>query len=168
MSHGFAIERLSSRHERSGFASGVAPLDRYLRDQAGQDERRHVAHCFVAVPEGSLVVAGFYTLAAAAVSADALPEEMRRRLPRYPQLPAALVGRLAVDQHYRGVGLGAAMIIDAGRRALESAPAVYALVVSAKDEGAAAFYRHHQFEPFVGTPLNLFLPLATFERLMRS
>jgi len=28
------IEPLSERHERESFASGVAPLDRYLRQQA--------------------------------------------------------------------------------------------------------------------------------------
>ena len=166
MTGDFVIKRLSRDDPRAGFTCGVASLDRYLRERAGQDERKHVAHCFVAVSLPERQVAGYYTLSATSIPSDAISEAKRHRLPLYPRLPAALIGRLAVDERYRGMGLGAAMIIDAGQRALQSDAAFYALVVDAKDEAAAAFYRYHQFEAFIGEPLSLFIPLATMQDLM--
>jgi ribosomal protein S18 acetylase RimI-like enzyme len=66
-----------------------------------------------------------------------------------------------VDRQYHGRGLGAVLLADAIRRAVRSEPAVFALVVDAKDEAAAAFYRHHGFHPFASRPSSLFLPIAT-------
>jgi GNAT superfamily N-acetyltransferase len=157
----FRIERLA-RHDRSAFGCGVPALDRYFRGQAGQDVRRRVASCFVAVAdEDDGAVRGFYTLAPASVALGDLPADLARRLPRYPSVPAYRVGRLAVDRAARGHGLGAALLADALLRAGRAEAAGYALVVDAKDETAAAFYRHHGFLELAGRPLALFLPLAT-------
>jgi len=93
-----------------------------------------------------------------------LPAEISKKLPRYPAVPAALIGRMAVDTGFQGRGLGAAMLADALQRVLASAPAVYAFVVDAKDENAAAFYRHHGFISITGRPSTLFLPVATAMR----
>jgi ribosomal protein S18 acetylase RimI-like enzyme len=154
------IERLAD-HGRTTFDCGVPALDRYFRDQVGQDARRRVASCFVAVADQSGAVRGFYTLAAAGVALGDLPADLARRLPRYPSVPAYRVGRLAVDRAARGQGLGAALLADALLRAGRAEAAGLALVVDAKDETAAAFYRHHGFLELVGRPLALFLPLAT-------
>jgi len=71
------------------------------------------------------------------------------------------MGRLAVDQDFKGQGLGGALLADVLGRATGSEIAAYALVVDAKDEGAAAFYRYHGFISLPNSPLTLFLPLAT-------
>lgn len=78
------IEPLSDRHDRQSFASDIAPLDRYLRQQAGQDTRRRVAWCFVLVTDGDRVPIGYYTLAATGIALAELPEPLAKRLPRYP------------------------------------------------------------------------------------
>jgi predicted N-acetyltransferase YhbS len=75
------------------------------------------------------------------------------------------MGRLAVDQAYKGQGLGGALLADALDRAIRSEIAAYALMVNAKDEAAAAFYRHHGFIALPDASLTLFLPLATFSGL---
>jgi hypothetical protein len=46
-------------------------------------------------------------------------------------------------------------------RALRADPAVFAPVVDARNEAAAAFYTRFGFRPFASRPLSLFLPLAT-------
>ena len=46
-------------------------------------------------------------------------------------------------------------------RARHAEIAAYALMVDAKDEAAAAFYRHHGFIALPDSPLSLLLPLAT-------
>lgn len=160
MTGGFRIEALAPTSARADFSCGVASLDRYLREQATQDIKRRVANCFVALADDG-AIAGYYTLAATSLPLTDLPAEDARRLPRYPLLPAALIGRLAIDRRFQGRRLGGALVMDAAARAGRSDPAVYALLVEAKDEAAAGFYEHLQFRRFASRPMTLFLPLAT-------
>jgi GNAT superfamily N-acetyltransferase len=159
----FVIEQLGN-HDRSAFACGAAPLDRYLREQASQDVKRLLASCFVAVEAATNTVAGFYTLAAASVQASDLPPEILKRLPRYPVLPCALVGRLAVDKHFHRKGLGSALLADAALRVLKGDVKAFAIIVEAKDEIAVAFYQLQGFQRFLSRPLSLFLPLGTVKK----
>jgi len=109
-------------------------------------------------------VAGYYTLASASLLLADLPASTIKKLPRYPTVPAVRMGRLAVDQTFKGQGLGGALLADALHRAARSDIAAFALMVDAKDEAAAAFYRHHGFIALPDSVLSLFLPLATVQR----
>ncbi len=164
MTGSFLIEPLGPNYDRASFTSGVAPLDRYFREQATQDIRRRVTACYVALEAPGAEVAGYYTLAAGGVPLTDLPESLAKRLPRYPSVPVARLGRLAVDQAYRGRKLGSALLWDAGMRAFRSEIAAFALVVDAKDEAAEAFYLHHGFVTLGNQPRQLVLPLATFTK----
>ena len=163
MTGGFIIEPLVA-HDRSSFSCGAAALDRYLREQASQDVKRLMASCFVAVEVATQAIAAYYTLAATSVPASDLPIEVLKRLPRYPILPAALVGRLAVDQRFHRKGLGGALLADAALRVLKSDTKAFALIVEAKDEKAVAFYQHHGFRRFASKPAALFLPIGTAKK----
>jgi GNAT superfamily N-acetyltransferase len=112
------------------------------------------------------IIAGYYTFSAASVPVVDLPEEQSKRLPRYPVVPAALVGRLAVDQRYRGKGVGAILLSDAVKRATRSDAAVFAIIVDAKDDQATAFYKHHGFRSFASRPSSLFLPVGSARKLI--
>lgn len=160
MSAPFRLASLDAAHDRTTFYSDSAPLDRYLREQVTQDIRRRVSACFVALADGQRIAA-YYTLASASVLLTDLPASMGKKLPRYPTVPTVRMGRLAVDQAYKGQGLGGAMLADALARAARAEIAAYALMVDAKDEAAAAFYRHHGFIPLQDSPHTLFLPLET-------
>ncbi len=160
----FIVEALGPDHDRSGFSCGVEALDRYFREQVTQDVRRRATACYVAVAAtGSKRIAGYYTLAASGIPLADLPAGLAKKLPRYPLVPVARLGRLAVDQAYRGRKLGGALLWDAIERSLRSEIAVFALVVDAKDDQAATFYRHHGFEPFGSQPRQLVLPLAKLQ-----
>ncbi|WP_186075284.1 GNAT family N-acetyltransferase [Burkholderia gladioli] len=150
---------LSAAHDRTSFDCGTPALDRYLRETATQDVRRRVAACFVMLDRDAVV--GYYTLSAASIALADLPLEITRKLPRYPAIPAVRMGRLAVDARYRGRGLGAALLVNALRRAAGSEIPAVAMTVDANDAGAAAFYRHFGFQSLTHDPLALFLPLAT-------
>ncbi len=123
-----------------------------------------MASCFVALESAANTIAGYYTLAAASAHAGDLPEEIVRRLPRYPLLPVALVGRLAVDQRFQRRGVGSALLADAALRALKGDVKAFALIVEAKDADAFSFYRHNGFQPSASRAEALFLPLATVRR----
>ena len=144
----FRVEVLGPGHARDGFSCGVTALDLYLVRHATQDIRRRVSACYVAVEISSGKIAGYYTLAAGGVPLTDLPETLSKKLPRYPSVPVARIGRLAVDQAFHGRKLGGALLADAAVRASRSEVAVFALVVDAKDDTAEAFYRHHGFEAF--------------------
>jgi len=161
----FAIELLGAQHDRTAFSCGVPALDRYFREQVSQDVRRRITNCFVAV-DGAGKVAGYYTFAATGLAMTELGPEESKRLPRYPLLPAGLIGRLAVSESARGKGLGSALIVDAIGRAMRAEAAVFALIVDAKDETARQFYLHHGFREFISRPMSLFLPVAGAARLL--
>ena len=158
------VEALGPGHDRDAFASGVETLDRYFRTQASQDTRKHIAAPFVLVlPDGA--VAGYYTLSCTAIRLAELPPAAARRLPRYPLVPATLLGRLAVDKRCRGQGFGRFLLADALFRALRSEIASFAVIVEAKDEAARRFYERESFLPFPETPMKLFRPMADIEKL---
>jgi ribosomal protein S18 acetylase RimI-like enzyme len=161
LAESFRIEALSSSHDRTRFTSGSAPLDRHLREQASQDIKRRIAACFVAVNGETEDVAGFYTLAATSVALDALTPEISRKLPRYPLVPAALLGRLAVARNYQGKGLGSALLGDALLRISRAELGVFAMLVDAKDEAAQRFYERYGFTVLPGETRRLCLPIAT-------
>ena len=163
----FRVEVLSKQHDRKGFSCGVETLDRYLRVQAGQDARRRVAAPFVLCMGQSNAVLGYYTLSALSVDIGAWPEEVARKLPRYPAVPATLLGRLAVDTRLRGKGMGEHLLMDALRRAFEASQDVasVAVIVDAKNHDAEVFYRRYEFIPFADQPNRLFLPMGTIEGL---
>ncbi|MER2250650.1 GNAT family N-acetyltransferase [Methylorubrum podarium] len=162
----FRVEMLGAGHDRESFDCGVEALDRYIRDLASQDMRRMVSKCHVACPAGATTIAGYYTLAAAEVAVSALPETTTRKLPRYPTVPVVRMGRLAVDRRHRGVGLGAALIINAVTQVLHAEIAAFALVVDAKDDAAAAFYESRGFVSIADRVL--VLPLATARKALRD
>jgi ribosomal protein S18 acetylase RimI-like enzyme len=160
----FRLAPLGAEHDRGLFHCGDEALDRYFRTQATQDIRRRIANCFVVVEITTGVVAGYYTIAAASIPFVDLPPEEAKGLPRYPTLPAVRIGRLAVDEKFQGRGLGGALLANATRRTLQAPPAVYALIVDAKNDQAVAFYQRYLFRPLVGQPRTLFLPLVTAEK----
>lgn len=161
------IEPLAPEHLRDDFDCGEPALDRYLREQATQDIRRRVGATFVATTDGRKIIA-YYTFAASSVLLSDLPPDVSKRLPRYPLVPCALIGRLAVDLRAQGGGIGGALLIDAAVRADRADPAIHSLLVDAKNDAASRFYQRFGFRAFKDLPSRLFLPVATAIAALRS
>jgi predicted GNAT family N-acyltransferase len=165
----YRVEPLSASHDRNAFHSGSQELDRYLHYQAGQDARRKVAAPFVMLgPDDSVV--GFYTLSAYSVQSPELPESIAKKLPRYPLLPATLLGRLAIASQCRGRKLGRLLLMDALFRSYRNTSEVASVgvIVDALDNAAREFYLHHEFRPLADHPNRLFLSMGTIEKAYRS
>lgn len=165
--HSVTIEPLGPQHDRAAFSCGRPELDRYLQRQAGQDHRRNLARIFVALGDGPGVIAGYYSLSALSIAIGDLPPAQARKLPRYPDIPAALLGRLAVDTGYQGRGLGGILLVDALKRVVTVGGelAIHAIIVEPLDADAAAFYRKYGFLDFPERADRLFLPAATARQL---
>jgi len=163
-----SIEPLG-KYDRAAFSCGVAPLDDWFRQRAGQDEKRNVARVFVAIDDRFGVV-GFYSLSSFTLALADVPAEYAKRLPRYDAIPAALIGRLARDERVRGEGVGDLLLADAIRRILGAASslAIFAIVVEAKDDRAGEFYRSFGFEVFPNHPRRLFITSAAAARAVSA
>jgi GNAT superfamily N-acetyltransferase len=165
----YRFEPLTRQHDRAGFRCVSAPLNTYLQQIARKDAERHVAAVFVMVDDAApATIVGYYTLSAFAVDVAELPEAMQKKLPRYPRLPATLLGRLARDERFPGTG--SLLLIDALARAHQKAAEIASLAVSAdaKDDAALAFYRKFGFARLGSDPNRVFLPMGTIAELVRK
>jgi GNAT superfamily N-acetyltransferase len=167
---GFAIQPLTAHFKRETFSCGITALDRYLKQQAGQDARKLVAAPFILVEVETNTIAGFYTLSATSIQLSELPATLAHKLPKYPLLPATLLGRLAVDLRYRGKGLGELLLMDALHRSLRMSHEIasMAVVVEAKDKEACEFYLRYHFIPLSQSPYKLFLTMTTIQHLFED
>jgi ribosomal protein S18 acetylase RimI-like enzyme len=157
------IAPLNSTHDRTGFQCGVEALDSYLKKQAKQDIKRHISRVFVAtMPNNPKVVIGYYTLSTLSIELNQIPEKLARKLPKHP-VPAALIGRLAVNNAAQGQGVGKMLLADAIKRTLAVSDqiAIYAMVVDAINDNAKRFYEQFGFKRLSDDRPRLFLPLKS-------
>lgn len=160
----FFSEALSKR-DRADFVSGNEKIDRYFRDRVSQDMKRRYAVCYVLVERRSNKIAGFYTLSSIGIPLTEIPLEIAKKLPRYPTVPAVLIGWLGRDVSFRGQNIGPRLLLDAVQRVISSPFGAYAIFADAIDEAAEKFYQKHQFMPLNDRPRTLFLPIATAAKL---
>lgn len=163
----FQIRPLDGEGDLGRFDCGEIALNVYLQRYASQDVKRGVARVFIAAPldQPSLIL-GFYTLSAASIAADTLPDVLRKKLPRYP-VPVAPLGRLAVSHATQGQGLGSILLADACKRVVLASEtlAVAAITVDAKSPKAASFYQHFGFIQLPGVAGRWLLPRSHFVNL---
>ena len=114
-------------------------------------------------------ILGYYTLSSYSVRLGELTETTAKKLPRYPLLPATLLGRLAISSSCRGRNLGRFLLMDALHRSWRNTSEVASVgvVVEALDEIARAFYLHHEFTSLRDHPDRLFLAMATIEKAFK-
>jgi GNAT superfamily N-acetyltransferase len=157
----FLVEPLDvSRHRREAFVCESAELTEFLHTRARKETKARASACFVLVPVPDRGrIAGFYTLSATNIALEKVPEELAKKLPRYPELPATLLGRLARDLSFKGQGIGNLLMVDALQRAYETSSVIgsVAIVTDPKDDRAAQFYAEFGFKPLDGR--RLFLPM---------
>ena len=158
------IEPLNRNHNRTAFNCGIESLDRYLQHQANQDIKRRVSRVFVVRSrQDETKVLGYYTLSTLSIDLSVLPEKLAKKLPKHP-IPAALIGRLAVDVSAQGKGIGKVLLSNAIKRtlAISSDIGIYAIVVDAINEQAESFYMQYGFAHLASEGKRLFLSLKSF------
>ncbi|MBN1347224.1 MAG: GNAT family N-acetyltransferase [Phycisphaerae bacterium] len=161
------IEKLHKRHDRAASSCGLAELDDYLQRFASQNEKTGISQHFVAVEfAGESEVLGYYAVSAGSVAWDQVPDDLKKRLSRYP-IPVAHIGRLAVKQSMQGRGLGEDLLIDALVRILGAADeiGIHAVEVVAINDSARRFYLKYGFTPLTDDERHLYLPLSAVKKL---
>ena len=157
----FKVEILDPAvHRREEFVCESPELTEFLHTRARKEAKSRASACFVIVPVADArLVAGYYTLSATSVELEKLPIELTKKLPRYPRLPATLLGRLARALAFKGQGIGDLLMVDALKRSYENSSVIgsVAVVVNPKDVPAAKFYGTFGFQPL--DDQKMFLPM---------
>jgi len=166
----YSTEALNSNHIRKNFSCGKSILDDYIKIQARQDIKRKLATCFVLANEDNNVI-GYYTLSNTSIERGTLPDEIIKKLPpSYKNLPATLLGRLAVDKNFTGKKLGEFLLIDAMKKSSMVAKlsiGSMALIVDPIDETASAFYTKYGFILLPDSG-KMFLPMQTINQIFND
>jgi len=160
------IERLDRRHDRSDFDCGNAVLNDWLTQRASQWDKKDLSRTYVLLPKGTPTVAGYYSLSNHHVSYSSLAADQAKGIPRV-DVPVVLLGKLAVNQSFQGLGLGRMLLVDALSRvaALADKVGVRAVEVDAIDDEARSFYLKHGFVSLVDNRNHLWLPLGVVRKL---
>jgi GNAT superfamily N-acetyltransferase len=161
---------ISKTHDREAFDCGDADLNEFLRRHARQSHERGGSKTFVATPvDEARRVLGFYSLSPASIDYARTPALVKKGLARY-EVPVFRLGRLAVDLPMQGQGFGGQLLLAAGRRCINAAAEVggVALLIDAKDERAADWYRTYGALALLDAPRSLVLPLATIEAALKA
>lgn len=159
----YQIEPLGNHHDRKNFDCGNQQLNRYLSQLAMQDVKRNVSSIWIAIRMNSREISGFYTLSMAAVPLCSLTETFQKKLPRYGNVPAVRLGRLAVSLKEQGKGLGKYLLMDSIKRCLNDEIAWALFLVDAKDDSTRKFYENFGFFSFKSQTNNLYMPRTIIE-----
>jgi predicted GNAT family N-acyltransferase len=152
----YDIVPFEKKHVRTNFDCGIPALNQYLLLRAGQDVRKNYSSLFVAAQDGTDKILGYYTLSNASVPLINFPEPERRNLPKYRDVPAIRLGRLAVDISAQGKGVGVKMLGNAFIRCMSNVSAWAVMVVDAKDAKARSFYLKYGFLSLADDELRLY------------
>lgn len=156
----YPIEPLHAELNKKEFSCGKPLLDNYLQKQAGQDVKRKLCAVFTMTEE--TVIVGYYTLSSTSINRELVPEEIRKKMPgSYADLPATLLGRLAVSEKYRGKGLGELLLLNALKRSYQvsrSQIESMAILANPLDESAVSFYEKYDFISLPDSK-KMFLPM---------
>jgi predicted N-acetyltransferase YhbS len=149
---------LAQDHDCAGFACGSAMFDTWLRQRALRNQASGASRTFVVCADGRVVA--YYALASSAVAGELATSRLRRNMP--DPIPVVVLARLAVDRSHQGLGLGRALMQDAGQRVVNAADAIgiRGLIVLALDASAKAFYERLGFDPSPLEPMTLMVTLA--------
>jgi GNAT superfamily N-acetyltransferase len=157
-------EKLSPSHEVSAFDCGEQVLDDWLRRRALPNEVSGASRTYV-VCHGKRV-AGYYTLAAGAIAHTEAPGRVRRNMP--DPVPVMVLGRLAVDKVFHGMGIGTGLLRDAILRTLQAAEiaGIRAILVHALSANAKHFYEKYGFAASPVDPLTVMITVEEAAKML--
>ncbi len=185
----YTIEQWSIEYDSTGFSSGVAKIDKYIKEQAPRDMSSNLSVIFVLTELDNKIIRGYYSLSALGILFADLPEKIQKKLPRYPQISATLLGRLGVDQNYskavlektrKNPRLGELLLTSAQMNTLKGASTVGSalLIIDVLSPTAEeikngardpmGFYTQYGFLPFPGNERRLFKLTRTIEQELKS
>lgn len=158
-------EAIEKKHYRKEFDCGHSDLNRFLAHYARQAHENGAAKTYCAIDDADgVTIHGFYTLSPAQVDFSRVPDVAMPPGGGRHAVGGFRLGRLGVSRALHGKGLGGQLLIAAARRCIRASAEMggTALMIDAKDEAVAAWYKTYGAIPLNDTPLSLLLPYSLF------
>lgn len=150
------ISKYDKKYNKEDFDCENDDINNYLKTRISQEIKNHSTNCFYLISENEKII-GYYTLTAAAINLSDIPNEYKLKLPKYQNVGCALLGRLGIDKNHKNKGFGKILIYDAMKRSFDNDIMVTALIIDAKDENLAQYYKKLGFQSLISNPLRLFI-----------
>ena len=137
---------LSGDDDRETFDCGRESINQWFRRHAWRNQQSGATRTNVVCDADTGAIVGFVTLSAAQIERAFLPKPAQRNQP--DPLPAVLLGQLAVDRRYQGLGYARALMWFALTTAVRFSKDVgcFGVLTHPLDDGLRAFYRRFGFE----------------------
>lgn len=152
---------LSERHNVNDFDCGNQSLNTWLMHHALRMQRRNYSRVFALVPRGtnSDGVVGYFSLSAASLNKAELVDVKQRS--ELGEVPAVLLGKLALDKHLHGRGFSSVLLAEAGNLVVRVTEQIGArlMVTDPVDERATHFYARHGF--VIGPGGRMYVPIRS-------
>ncbi len=153
------------------FSCGRPELDDFLKNQLAAQHSRGLLKAYLLVTDDPVPeVLGYYTISGGSYTRSSMTRSFQKQAAPYRDTSCILIGRLAVDLCLARQGYGTQLVIDALRVAWYAADTVgiFAVMVEAKDNDAAEFYRKLGFIPLKteSDELKFFFPVASIPPLL--
>lgn len=163
----FKIQFLDKKHSKNDFACGIPELDRFLKEQASQHMKKRITTTYVLTEDSDLVIKGYYSLSSYSVNINNLPKSITKQFPKYPMVPATMLGRLAVATECQGFGIGEYLLVSALKTSYEISQHQGSLCVcvDAINQSAVNFYKKYGFIEFEDNNKKLFISMKTISNL---
>lgn len=163
----FQVELLDKKHQKSNFSCGIPELDNFLKEQAGQHMKKRITTTYVLTENGYSAIKGYYSLSSYGIDISKLPTNFTRKLPKYPVLPATMLGRLAVALEFQGLGIGEYLLMSALQVSYDISlkQGSVCVCVDAINQKAINFYKKYGFIQFEDNKSRLFISMKTIADL---
>ena len=160
-----SVKEISPKSCLKNFDCQVKALNEFLSRYALKNDELGIGKTFVALTEQNQI-AGYFTLSTAQVAYQEIPEECKKKLPKYP-IPALRIARLAVNKELKGSGIGKWLLKQAFIKIIQVADVtgLYLIIVDAK-ESSKTFYEHYGFYKFLDKELSYFILVDTVRKAM--
>lgn len=157
------VRLLSTTQQREHFDCGNEELNLFLRQFANQQSKKGLSRTYVLLEnEESAHILGFYTISLISIKLDEFEIKPKGFSPKM-QLPACLIGRLAVDKCSQNKGYSKLLFAHAihNIRKLHQISGLSFILVDLKSETLIPFYQQFGFEQIQNNSLRMFLPVET-------
>ena len=159
----YSIEKLSQNHVIQDFDCGLDKFSQYLKAYALNDVERGRCTVYVLILMNEpKVVAGYFTLSPDKIRGAILSNAQQRRVYNSDEIPAILIGKIAIDKKHIGKKFSEVLLYSAQQTVLTLEVKSMAITIQALTADLAEYYAKFGFEAL---PSNKLFLIKTLKRI---
>jgi len=139
-------------------------LNDYIQKYARKNSENDISQTHVLFDDENKKVISYYSTCNYSVQKESVASKFGAPV---KQIPATLIGRLAVSKDFKKKGYGALTLVEALKqiKIISKVTAIKIVIVDALNESAVSFYKSFGFVEFDDDPNRLFLHTSAIDNL---